>query len=292
MLEPGQQPVPGLTLRRPLGAGAFAEVWDARDAAGRRFALKCMDCRSKPPAIIASEVRVLRGLAQLRHPNIINLHGVYASSHYIILSMERADGNLEDLRQAYREETGKNIPPDHLLDILDQVAAGLDFLAGLRLPGINQSSHGLQHCDIKPSNLLLIGETVKIADFGLCAGSGWQTHRNAWRGTPPYAAPELFRGQATTGTDQFALAVTYLKLCAGERPFWPGDPSASPPTMPVDMTKVREKEVPVLARALHPQPSARYPSCQAFLAALRAAVKKPHRSGSSRKQLQPTEQYV
>jgi serine/threonine protein kinase len=285
MWQPGQQPVAGLTLRRPLGAGAFAEVWDACDDSGRRFALKFMDCRSKPPSVISAEIRVLRGLAELRHPNIIELHGVYASSHYIILSMERADGNLEDLRQTYWEETGKNIPPEHLLEMLEQVADGLDFLAGVKLPGVNQSSHGLQHCDVKPTNLLLIGETVKIADFGLCAGSGWQTHRNAWRGTPPYAAPELFRGQATTGTDQFALAVTYLKLCAGERPFFPGDPAAGPPTMAVDMTKVREKEVPVIARALHPQPSARYPSCRAFVAALRDAIQKPRNPVPSRQRL-------
>src|SRR5690348_7363610 len=98
-LEPGQQPVAGLTLRGPLGAGAFALVWDARDDAGRAFALKFMDCRSKPPSVISGEIRVLRGLAGLRHPNIIELHGVYASSRYIILSMERADGSLEDLRQ-------------------------------------------------------------------------------------------------------------------------------------------------------------------------------------------------
>jgi serine/threonine protein kinase len=275
MLEAGQQPIPGVILSRPLGAGAFAEVWAARDASGRPLALKFMDCRSKPPSVIAGEIRVLRGLAELRHPNIIELLGVCASSHYIILSMERADGNLDDLRQAYQEEAGRNIPPEHLLELLDQVAEGLDFLADVKLPGVNQASYGLQHCDIKPSNLLLLGETVKIADFGLCAGSGWQTHRNAWRGTPPYAAPELFRGQATTGTDQYALAVTYLKLCAGERPFWPGDPGAGPPTMPVDMTKVREKEVPIIARALHPQPSARFPNCRAFLAALRAAIQKP-----------------
>jgi serine/threonine protein kinase len=287
MLEAGWEPVPGVVLSRPLGAGAFAEVWAARDATGQPLALKFMDCRSKPPSVIAAEIRVLRGLAELRHPNIIELLAVHASSHYIILTMERADGNLEDLRQAYREETGKNIPPEHLLELLDQVAAGLDFLADLRLPGFNQSSHGLQHCDVKPSNLLLLGETVKIADFGLCAGSGWQTHHNAWRGTPPYAAPELFRGQATTGTDQFALAITYLRLCAGDRPFWPGDPGAGPPTMPVDMTKVREKEVPVLARALHPQPSGRYPSCRAFMAALRAAIQKPRRPESPWKHLHP-----
>jgi serine/threonine-protein kinase len=229
------------------------------------------------------EVRVLRSLQELRHPNIIGLLGVYASSHYIILSMEQADGNLDDLRQAYREETGKNIPPDHLLEILEQAAGALDFLTTVKLPGINPASAGLQHCDVKPSNLLLLANTVKVADFGLCAGTSWKTHRSGWRGTPPYVAPELYNGQPTVGTDQFALAITYLKLCTGERPFYPGDPAATPPSMPVDLTKLREKEVPIIARALHPQPSARWPSCRAFIQALRQAIVLPRPEVSSRK---------
>jgi serine/threonine protein kinase len=276
MLERGQQPMPGFTLVRPRGVGSFAEVWDARDPSGRLVALKCMDCRSKPATVIASEIRVLRGLRELRHPNIIELFGVHASSHYIILSMERGDGNLEDLRQAYQEETNQNIPTEHALELLEQVAVGLDFLAGVKLPGVNQSSRGLQHCDVKPSNLLLVGETVKIADFGLAAGTSWHTHRQGWRGTPPYTAPEVYRGAATLGTDQFALAVTYLRLCTGDRTFWPFDAVKTPPTMPVDLTKVREKEVPVLARALHPEPLARWPSCLAFIEALRKATALTH----------------
>jgi serine/threonine protein kinase len=291
-LQVDSQPIPGLRLTRPLGAGAFGDVWEARNADGKFVALKFMDCRTKSSSMIAGEIRILRGLAGLKHPNFIQLLDVYASSHYIILSMERADGNLADLQRVYLEETGKNIPPDHLLELLDQVAVGLDYLAGLRLPGFNVASRGLQHCDIKPSNLLLLGDTVKIADFGLCAGANWQTHRNAWKGTPPYAAPELYRGQATVGTDQFALAVTFLKLCAGDRAFFPTKADDGPPVMPVDLTKLRERELPILSRALHPQPSARWPSCQAFLTALREAIHLPRRSiewrRPSRSVLRPT----
>jgi serine/threonine protein kinase len=275
MLHPGQEPIPGFILRRPLGAGAFGEVWEATDQAGHRAAMKFINCRANKGAAVGAEVRVLRSLQELRHPNIIGLLGVYASSHYIILSMEQADGNLEDLRQAYREETGRNIPPDHLLELLGQAAEALDFLASVKLAGINPGSAGLQHCDIKPTNVLLLGDTIKIADFGLCAGTSWKTHRTGWRGTLPYAAPELYNGQPTLGTDQYALAVTYLKLCAGERPFFPGDPASGPPSMPVDLTKLREKELPIISRALHPQPSARWPSCRAFIQALYQAIVLP-----------------
>jgi serine/threonine protein kinase len=274
MLEVGSQPIPGFRLTQRLGAGAFGEVWEARDADGKLVALKFMDCRAKSNTVIGSEIRVLRGLSELRHPNFIQLHSVHASTHYIILCMERADGNLEHLHQVYLEETGKHIPSEHAFEMLEQVAAALDFLAELKLPGVNQSSRGLQHCDIKPSNLLLMGDVVKIADFGLCAGTSWQTHRNGWRGTPPFAAPEMFKGQATIGTDQYALCITFLKLCAGNRPFLDSVPINAPPVgLPVDLTKLREREVPIISRALHPQPLSRFPSCRAFIAALRAAGK-------------------
>jgi serine/threonine-protein kinase len=257
-------------------------------------ALKFLDCRTRSPSLISSEVRVLRGLSELRHPHIIQFHGVYASSHYIILSMERADGNLADLRQAYQEEAGTNIPSEHALELLEQAAAALDFLAGLKLPGIHAASRGLQHCDVKPSNLLLLGEQLKVADFGLCAGTAWRGQGQGWRGTPPYAAPELYHDNPAPGTDQYALAVTFCELCMGERPFWKRDnPADAPYGLPVDLTKLRENEVPVFTRALHPHPSARFPSCRAFLAALRAAASErnpgapPRKPRGSRGRMQP-----
>jgi serine/threonine protein kinase len=266
--EAGLQAIPGYRLTQPIGSGAFGDVWEAIREDGQRAALKFMDTRTRSVTLISSEVRVLRGLAELRHPNIIQLLAVHVSGKYLILVMERADSNLADLRAAYKAQTGGNVPPDHALDLLDQAAAALDFLASVKVPGF-PSSRGLQHCDVKPSNLLLLGNTLKVADFGLCAGSGWHTHSSGWKGTLPYAAPELFNGAATVGTDQYALAVTFCELVMGERPF---HPHAGIGDSPVNLTKLRVTEYPVISRALHPYPSSRYASCKAFMAALRMAV--------------------
>src|SRR5262249_43918878 len=121
-LEAGSEAVPGLRLTRLLGKGAFGDVWEAARDDGQKFALKCLDCRARSPSLISAEVRVLRGLADLKHPHIVKLHGVHATSKYLILIMERADGNLADLRDAYRKETGGNVPPGHALDLLQQAA--------------------------------------------------------------------------------------------------------------------------------------------------------------------------
>lgn len=280
--EAGLMPVPGYTLIQPLGAGAFGEVWDAEGPLRQRVAMKFLDCRSRSPSMIADEVRILRALSNLKHPHIIPLLGVHAYGKYLILVMERADGSLADLLNYYRQETGGNIPPDFALELLEQAARALDFIATLRLPEL-RSSRGLQHCDIKPSNLLLFGHKLKVGDFGLCSGSGAVTHNGGWKGTLPYAAPELFNGAATQGTDQFALAVSFCELVMGSRPFWPATTAGNPPTgMPIDLTKLREKEFPIIARALHPYPSSRFPTCQAFIDALRKACITPRSTPSVR----------
>jgi serine/threonine protein kinase len=258
-----------------LGAGTFGVVWAAQDRDGRNVALKFLDCRGRYRDLIGAEVRVLRALGELRHPHIIQLNEVFPSARHLVLAMEKADCNLEDYRQAHLRDTGTNLPPERILDLLAQAAEALDFMAGVKLPGL--SSRGLQHCDVKPSNLLLLGDTLKVADFGLCAGTSGQTHAgNGWRGTWPFAAPELYHGKPAPGTDQYALAIIYCDMVLGKRAFWPGARPGDPPRgQPINLTRVREREVPVLVRALHPQPSMRYPSCRAFIDALRKAVTPP-----------------
>jgi serine/threonine protein kinase len=274
VIEAGLEPAPGYRLNRRLGAGAFGEVWDAVAPGGGLAAFKFFDTRRRPASVIQNEVRVLRSLAGLRHPHIIEFQGVHVRAQYVILQMERADGNLADLRQTYREEAGVDVPPGHALELLEQAAEALDFLAVQKPPGVDWSSAGLQHCDVKPANLLLLGDRLKVADFGLCAAASRRTHRDGgWRGTPPYAAPELFHGAASSRTDQYALAVTYCELCFGQRVFRPA--AAGRPEMPIDLDRLRREEAVALARALADNPLARWPSCRAFVAALRGAVRAP-----------------
>jgi serine/threonine protein kinase len=273
MLEAGLQPIPGHRLLRRLGVGAFSEVWEAVTADGGSVALKFLDARSRYGHMIRGEVRMLQALAELRHPGIIAFHGVAAHARYIVLSMEKADGNLAELHRLYQDDYGTHIPRSHALELLEPVAEALDFLRQARVPGLNESSRGVQHCDIKPANLLLVGDRLKVGDFGLCAATVGRTHLGGgWRGTPPYAAPELYRGIPSERTDQYALAVTWCELVEGETVFTHAPmPEVGHPQPPVDLVRLPPDEAVVLARALHPQPATRWPSCGAFLEALCAA---------------------
>src|SRR5262245_33681410 len=78
LLYSGWQPIPGYRLTRPLGAGSFAEVWEAERDDGEKVALKFLDCRTRSVSMVASEVRMLRSLTALNHPYIVPLHGAHA----------------------------------------------------------------------------------------------------------------------------------------------------------------------------------------------------------------------
>jgi serine/threonine protein kinase len=272
MLEAGLQPIPGYTLTRCLGAGAFSVVWEARAATGKVVALKFLNRHAREAEILWAESRILKALADLRHPGIIAFHGAYSFAHYLVLCLERADGSLDELHQTYQQEFGTHMPRDHALEMLADVAHTLDFLSTLRLPGVNSFSRGLQHCDVKPANLLLVGDRLKIADFGLAAATSARTQRDlGWRGSLPYAAPELFRGQPASTSDQYALAVTWCELCCGPDALTePARIEASPGMLPVNLMQLPEREVVVISRAVHPEPALRWPSCRAFMTALRA----------------------
>jgi len=124
----------------------------------------------------------------------------------------------------------------------------------------------------------LVGDTVKVADFGLCAVTGFETGLSGFRGTPPYAAPELYEGRTTSRTDQYALAVTFCELCMGPRAFVKdcnGFPCFRGP--PIDLTRLRDPEFLVVGRALSERWIDRYPSCREFVAALKRASCSPRR---------------
>src|SRR5262249_39255279 len=134
------------------------------------------------------------------------------------------------LWQRWREAANQGLPGIPTAEVhgyLHEAAKGLDFLndrqhssgSGPATGAATEKVVGIQHKDIKPENLMLVGGTVKVADFGL-AKLLEHTVTNVSGGlTPAYAAPEFFQGKATRWSDQYCLAVTYCKLRGGRLPF-------------------------------------------------------------------------
>jgi len=273
-LEIGSEPFPGLKLLQLRGRGGFAEVWEARNQAGRLIAVKFMETKNSSSS--AKEVRIIQAIQKLAHRHLIRINHVWSIPEYIVVAMELADGSLLDLLDAYQAEYRSPLPAELLLRYFRQAAEAIDFL-NVRQHKFDGRPVSFMHCDVKPSNLLLVGDTVKVADFGLSTPVvAFQTPFSR-AGTLDFAAPEIHGGNLTETSDQYSLAVSYYYLRTGILPFpTPGsrfthDYSYKRPAP--DLSGVVPGERQVLERALEVQPAGRWPSCTALVAALTEAFK-------------------
>jgi serine/threonine protein kinase len=160
-------------------------------------------------------------------------------------------------------------------------ARGLDFLNDARHEVDGKSRVRIMHRDVKPQNLLLVGGALKIGDFGLSRLLDGSRATVTGGLTAGYAPPELFRRKVAPGSDQYSLAVTYYYLRTGKLPF-EGDPlqmmyahmHAAP-----DLSALPRRERAVVARALAKDAKERWPSCTAFVSALKQACRPRRRLG-------------
>lgn len=266
-LKAGLEPFPGYKLRQYLGGGAFGEVWESDKALGGSVALKFLFLDNGAAA--PREIRILQNIRALTHPNLVRLEQIWAFGGYVVYEMELAEGSLLDLFDAYQEEFNSAVVPEQVCLYLSQAAEALDFL-NTRQHRIEGKKVGIQHCDIKPSNMLLFGDTVKLADFGLMSltTARIQSHRRG--GTVDYMAPEQFQGRISDWTDQYSLAITYIFLRSGQLPFadTPRKIDSSYERPDPDLSMLPAHERPIMARALSRVPHERYRSCADMMRAL------------------------
>jgi eukaryotic-like serine/threonine-protein kinase len=169
------------------------------------------------------------------------------------------------------------------LELLGQAALALDAAHAL----------GVVHRDIKPANLLLDDAgSIRVADFGVATAAGLDslTLTGTVLGTAGYLAPEQAQGQpVTTASDRYALGVVAYELLTGTRPFaresLTGEAAAHihervPPASGHNPALPRAVNL-VFLTALAKDPAERYPSCAAFISALRLACGYPADVGTS-----------
>jgi serine/threonine-protein kinase len=266
-LQTGLEAIPGYFLTGLRGRGGYAEVWEAETADGRKVALKFLSGLEESSS--PREIRAIQAVRQLPHPHLVQIEQVLCSRSHIIIHMELADASLSELLDTSLTEFGEPIQPEYVCQLLSQAADALDFL-NKRHHLIDGKRVAIQHCDVKPSNLLLFGDTVKLTDFGLSTltTASLQPHRRA--GTLDYAAPEVFQGRISDHTDQYALAITFCQLRSGKLPFHDTPRTFNPQYQrpSPDLTILPPSERPILARALAHVPQERWPTCREFLTEL------------------------
>ena len=241
---------PGLEVDRELGSGAMGVVFLGRDPVlDRPVAIKVL----RPEAATASSaerfLREARVLAKLDHPNIVRVHQAGQAGGLFYFVMDRIEGET----LAARLTQGPLEPAEVRRlgrDVLDALAA------------IHQA--GVVHRDIKPANILLAGNRAIVTDFGIALeGAGLSSELTApgsLSGTPAYMAPEQAMGlPATTLSDLFAVGATLYEAASGRR--FELHAGADWASLPGPLAAP-------LRRALERDPSRRWPSAEAFRAAL------------------------
>ena len=158
---------------------------------------------------------------------------------------------------------------------MDELARAVDFLNEPRHKTGDGGLVGVQHRDIKPHNIFLVGGSARLADFGLAKVLEATSASHTGRMSPHYVAPEVIEGRVSRWSDQYSLAVTYAQLRTGRRPF-AGDSIHQVIYKhlhePPDLSGLPEEERQVVARALAKQPEDRWPTCRAFVLGLQAAA--------------------
>jgi serine/threonine-protein kinase len=262
-------------LRDELGRGGMGVVVRAiQPSLNREVALKI---RFRSPALEQPDLaeRFLseaRAAARLRHPNIVIVHEVGEAEGAQYIVMELVQGRT---LSAVLGNDGA-LPPEQTLRIARQLASALDFA----------HRQGVIHRDVKPSNIILGNDDhLTLTDFGIArlAEGSVHTSTGVIVGTPAYMAPEQAKAGPVSGaTDQYALACVLFEALSGQPPF---TGATSVDIMlrhvgqpPPRLSRLRP-ELPatidaVVARALAKDPSRRYPTCEAFVADVAAALER------------------
>src|SRR5947209_13078643 len=157
-IESNAEPIPGYRLIERLGGGGFGEVWKAEAPGGLFKAIKFvfgdLDAGDETGHRAEQELKALSRVKQVRHPYILSLERYDIIDGQLIIVMELADRSLWDRFRECRQQGLTGIPREELLIYIEETAEALDLM---------NNQFQLQHLDIKPQNLFLVFNHVKVA---------------------------------------------------------------------------------------------------------------------------------
>ncbi|MFB7717435.1 protein kinase [Nocardia sp. NPDC056100] len=266
----------GFTIERMLGQGGMGSVFLARHPRlGRLTALKLLNRELFADREIRARFeREADLVAQLDHPNIVEVYDRGTEDEQLWISMQFIDGV---------DAAGVNVtqlPPERAVQIIEGVADALDYA----------HARGVLHRDVKPANIILAravaghGERVFLTDFGIARLREDSTHltqRGMFTATLAYASPEqMTGGHLDHTTDQYSLACALYWLLIGAGPYdspHPGELIRGhlqllPPPVSLRRPGLTQAMDAVLTKAMAKRPADRFPSCSDFAKAARHAL--------------------
>jgi tetratricopeptide (TPR) repeat protein len=258
-------------LLREIGAGGMGTVYAAHDPTlDRKVAVKLLR-RSGSAESRSRLVREAQAMARVSSPNVVMVHDAGTFGDQVYIAMELVEGGTLTAWSRERTHGWREV-------------VRVFELAGRGLAAAHE--RGLVHRDFKPDNVLIDGDRVRVADFGLAAVTEGHvtadrrseqlelTTTGALVGTPAYMAPEQFSGEpADARSDQFSFCVAFYEALFAIRPF----AGATIDKLAAEVRAGRVRAMPrgapawlraVVMRGLATDRDARFPSMTALLAQL------------------------
>lgn len=310
MLEKGDEPVPGYRLEAFLGRGQFGEVWRATSPGGAQVALKFLNLDERQGL---KELRAIQRFKTIRYPHLATVTALWLldddgnvvdsssmgselpqptgrdtlwpepqaepdrTPHRLVVATLLCDKNLMDRLAECQAQGSSGIPVDELLRYMEEAAKAIDFL-NAQCHDLGDGPVAIQHCDIKPANIMLTGGSVMICDFGVAAFLGnprIAATATSMAGSPAYMSPECTQCKPSSASDQYSLAITYVELRTGKLPFrsqtWT-DVIDAHRSGSLDLSILPSNERSAVRKATSVNPKDRYPSAEAFVRALQQSV--------------------
>jgi tetratricopeptide (TPR) repeat protein len=244
---------------RESGSGGMGVVFVARDPGlDRKVAIKVLRPELATAAAAERFLAEARILARLNHPNVVTVHDVGEADGLFYYVMEY----LEVPTLAVRLTEGP-------LAAAAALKLGRDLLDGLEAAHVA----GIVHCDVKPGNIFLAADRALVSDFGIATAANAQARGQVRTraGTPAYMAPEQgTAAEVTFRTDLYAAGMVIYEAYRGRRWSLPASPDRA------DWSGVPRSVVPVLRRALAPDPDDRWPDAASFRRALWKTRTRPY----------------
>lgn len=205
-------------LQGEIGRGNFSQVKMAvHELTKERVAIKILDKAKLTVKARRMLDREISNMTSIHHPNIIRLFEVIESFSKLFLVMEYASGG-----ELYQKLTavGK-LPEIDAKTIFAQILSAVKYL----------HQNLIIHRDLKAENVFCSSRgLVKVGDFGFSTrlANGFEEQLKTFCGSPPYAAPELFRDESYVGgpVDVWAMGVLLYFMTTGYMPF-PADSIAA-----------------------------------------------------------------
>ena len=256
-----------------IARGGMASVWSAQmHALETIVAVKVLaPSLARQPEFRTQFQAEAHRIAQLHHPNIIEVYDFEAEDELLYIAMRYVRGGslIEYMRN---------------LDGPMDLSPAAKHTAQLASPLNDALSQGLVLQDVKPANVLLgSADWPLLSDFGIAGAVTREERGGHITGTPPYMSPEQWRGETLTGaSDQYSLAVMFYQLVTRQLPFQAETQLelqhqvlSQPPLRPRELNPGIPGPVEeVVLRALAKRPFDRFDSIADFSTALLEAVER------------------